>query len=219
MEEKKLINKLEELFKSEASGHDISHLIRTCNIAKHLQKIEGGDSHVIAVSALLHDVHRLIQSDTKETGSFCEPKDSLSKVKKILQDLETPSEIINKVLHCIEFHEEYDFSKSGKSVNDIETLILQDADNLDAIGAVGIARAFAFGGANNVPIWTPEIPFERENFDEGELDPSEIHHFHSKLLKLKDNMNTETARKMAEERTEFMKNFLDHFFKEWSGEL
>jgi len=215
-QEEKLIKKLEDLFCSESSGHDLSHLTRTRNLAEHLQKKEGGDLEVIVLSALLHDIHRLIQ---KDTGKFCSPQDSLPQVKKILTQVDVAEQTISKVLHCVEFHEEYGFSKNGKTVSDIETLILQDADNLDAIGAIGIARAFVFGGANNVPIWLPEIPFDRNEFDESEQDPSEIHHFYAKLLKLKDNMNTKTARKMAAKRTDFMKIFLDRFFKEWNGEL
>ena len=90
--------------------------------------------------------------------------------------------------------------------------------NLDAIGAVGIARAFAFGGANDMPIWIPEIPFVKRDYQEGVFDPSEIHHFYSKLLRLKDNMNTKTGKKMAYQRHEFMELYLNQFFSEWNGE-
>ena len=103
------------------------------------------------------------------------------------------------------------------SIIDIETLILQDADNLDAIGAIGIGRTFSFGGAYKITMWIPDKPFDRQNFDESEKDPSIIHHFYSKLLKLKANMNTETAKKMADERHKFMKLFLQEFFDEWNG--
>lgn len=214
--EEELIKKLKIIFSSESSGHDIMHLIRTYKIAKHLQKIEGGNKKVILLSALLHDVHRLIQNKTKK---FCHPRDSLETVKKILKATKIDNKTVQQVLHCIEFHEEYKFSKKGKTVDNIETLILQDADNLDAIGAIGIARAFTFGGANNIPIWLPEIPLGKKNYDESETDPSEIHHFYSKLLKLKENMNTKTAIKMAEKRSKFIEIFLKEFFKEWDGEL
>lgn len=214
--ERELIKKLEMMFSAESSGHDISHLVRTYNIAKHLQKKEGGNESVILFSALLHDVHRLIQ---KETNKFCHPKDSLDTISQILRELKVEDKVRQQVQHCIEFHEEYGFSETGKTVDDIETQILQDADNLDAIGAIGIARAFAFGGANGIPIWVEDIPLGKDHFDESETDPSEIHHFYSKLLKLKENMNTDTAKKMAEERSKFMELYLDHFFKEWSGNL
>lgn len=213
-----IIHQLEEeiknLFHEESSGHDIYHLKRTLNNALTIQKKEGGDRLIIAVSAFLHDIHRIIQ---KETGKFCSPKDSLPKVKKILDKTKLSKEQKEKVLHCIEYHEEYHFSENGKSVNDIETLVLQDADNLDAIGAIGIGRTFMFHGSNGDLMWIPEKPFDRETFDESKKDPSTIHHFYSKLLKLKENMNTETAKKMADKRHEFIELFLQEFFDEWNG--
>jgi len=214
----KIIQQLEKeikkLFHKESSGHDIYHLKRTLNNALTLQEKEGGDKLIIAISAFLHDIHRIIQ---KETGKFCSPKDSLSKVKEILDKINLTEEQKEKILHCIEFHEEYNFSKKGKTVNDIETLVLQDADNLDAIGAIGIGRTFSFGGANNVTAWIPEKPFDRHTFEESEKDISTIHHFYSKLLKLKENMNTKTGKKMADKRHKFMEIYLDKFFREWKG--
>lgn len=213
---KEILNKLEDeiklLFKSENDGHDIFHLRRVCNLALYIQKEEGGDKIVIAASAYLHEIHRIIQ---KETRKYCNPKESLHIVKKILENFNFPEEKKRKILHCIEFHEEYSFSEHGKSVEDIETLILQDADNIDAIGAVGICRTLAFMNWHKKPIFLPEFPLKRETFDESEIDTSTIHHFYSKLLKLKDNMNTVTAKKIAFKRHEFMESFLKEFFKEW----
>ena len=212
---KKLEQELKKIFHGENSGHDINHLKRVLNLALHIQKKEGGDKLVIAISAFLHDVHRITE---KETGKYCEPRDSLPKIIKLLDNVNLSEEQKKRILHCIEFHEEYNFSSGGKSVKDKETLIVQDADNLDAIGAVGIARAFAFGGANNIPIWVPELPIKITNFDEAKRDLSEIHHFYNKLLRLKDNMNTKTAKKMALERHNFMLKFLKEFKNEWKGE-
>lgn len=209
-----LNKKVETLFKKESSGHDIYHLQRTLNNAMAIQKTEGGDKLIIAVSAFLHDIHRIIQN---KTGNFCSPKDSLPKIKNILDKINLTEKQKEKVFHCIEFHEEYGFSKNGKTVKDIETLILQDADNLDAIGAIGVGRTFSFGGANDIAMWVPEKPFDRDTFEESEEDPSAIHHFYSKLLKLKNNMNTTTAKKMAGKRHKFMELFLREFFDEWNG--
>ncbi len=205
---------IKELFNQDSTGHDIYHLRRVLNLALHLQKKEGGDKLVIAVAAFLHDVHRIIQ---KESGKYCSPRDSLPKIKEILDRTCLSQTQKEKIMHCIEFHEEYGFSKDGKSVSDIETLILQDADNLDAMGAIGIGRTFAFGGAHNLPLWIPEKSFDRETFDESKKDHSTIHHFHSKLLKLKDDMNTKTAKTMALKRHKFMEAFLKEFFAEWEG--
>ncbi|MBM3234341.1 HD domain-containing protein [Candidatus Pacearchaeota archaeon] len=215
MDLRKIEEEIKQEFHSDSTGHDIYHLKRVLNLALHIQEKEGGDKEVIAISALLHDIHRIIE---KETGKYCTPKDSLETAKKILEKVRVEEEKIRKILHCIEFHEEYSFSKKGKTALDKETLILQDADNLDAMGAIGIARGFMFGGAHNIPMWLPDIAYERKFFDESEKDVSEIHHFYSKLLKLKDNMNTETAKKMALERHKFMEEFLKEFFDEWRGE-
>ncbi len=212
---KKLKKDLKIKFKSESSGHDIYHLQRVLNLALNIQSEERkGDRLVIAVASFLHDVHRIIE---RESGKFCSPKNSLVKIRKILEKTSLPEEKIKNILHCIEFHEEYSFSKKGKTVKDIETLILQDADNLDAIGAIGIARGFMYGGANNIPMWRPEIPFKRKHFNESKKDVSEIHHFYSKLLKLKDNMNTKAGKRMAVYRHRVIKNYLDEFFVEWEG--
>lgn len=211
-----LENEIKSLFHKDSSGHDLHHLKRTLNLALALQEKESGDRTVIAVSALLHDIHRIMQ---KESGKYCSPKDSLPKISEILAKVdssEVSEEQKERILNCIEFHEEYDFSKEGKSANDIETLILQDADNLDAMGAIGIARAFSFGGAHGQDLWVPEEPLGRETYDESdELEASVIRHFYDKLLKLKDNMNTKTAKEMAHRRHEYMEGFLKEFFEEW----
>lgn len=209
---RRLESELEHL--CDDNGHSIYHLRRVLNNAVAIHKIEGGDKTVIEVSALLHDVHRIIQ---KKTGEFCPPEASLPEVSRMLEVVELDDEIKQRVLHCISHHEEYDFSPEGKNAEDIETLILQDADNLDAIGAIGTARAFCYG-AGRRPMWDPDIPFDREQFEEAVDDPSTIHHFYSKLLKLKDDFNTDTAKEMARERHKFMESFLDEFFTEWKGE-
>jgi len=203
-----------EIFKTDSSGHDIHHLKRTKNLALHIQKTEGGNREIIAIAAMVHDIHRILS----KKGEYCAPKQSLPTVQKVLEKVDLDFDKIKKVLHCVEFHEEYGFTPKGKTVEDIETLILQDADNLDAIGAIGIGRCFSFCGANGIPMWVPEIPFEKKDFDESIYDPSALHHFHSKLLKLKDNMNTETGKQMALERHEFIERFIKEFISEWKGE-
>ncbi len=211
---KKLEVTIKKMFLSENSGHDIYHLYRVKNLALHIQEKEGGDRLIIGISAFLHDIHRLME---KNKGKFIHPKESLPVIRNILQDINFPEDKISKVLHCIEFHEEYGFSKKGKTVKDIETLILQDADNLDAIGAIGIARTFTFGGAHSVPMWIPEKKFNRKFFNESEKDPSTLHHFYSKLLKLKENMNTKTGKEIAYKRHIFIEKYIVEFINEWKG--
>lgn len=210
---------VQNMFHLESSGHDIHHLKRTMNLALHIQKKEGGNKLVIAAASLLHDVHRIIQN---KTGKYCTPGQSLPEVKILLMEAGIGwTEEGSHIVRCIAFHEEYDFSDAGKTAKDIETLIVQDADNLDAIGAIGIARIFSYGGAHGIPIWRPEIPIDKEsNWDETKpTSPSQIQHFYEKLLRLKDNMNTATAKKMAAHRHKVMEAFLAEFFKEWEGKL
>jgi len=199
---------------SKDSSHDIYHLYRVYNLALAIQKKEGGDRLVVGVSAFVHDIHRFVQEGT---GKYCSPKKSLPIVQGLLERVKFPEEKIKPVLHCVEYHEEYAFSKNGKTASDIETLIVQDADNLDAMGAIGIGRTFGFSSKLNAPMWNPSIPFKRKYFSEGNSDVSTIHHFYSKLLKLKDNMNTPTAKKLALGRHDYMKNYLAEFMDEWNG--
>ncbi len=206
---------ISELFSKESSGHDIGHLERTMKLALYLQEKEGGDRIIIGISAFLHDIHRIMQ---KERGVFVAPKDSLDTVKKILSNIELTQEQIDKICYAIEFHENYNWN--GENVNDINTLILQDADNLDAIGAIGIGRAFAYGGAHNMKMYDNKIPLNEESdYIEGKNDASAIHHFYHKLFKLADNMNTKTAKEIGKQRTEFMRNFVQEFLDEWNGKM
>lgn len=208
--------KVIEIFKKDSSGHDIGHLERTMNNALFLQKYEGGDEVVIGVSAFLHDIHRVLQN---EQGKYCSPKESLPIVKKLLEEIQFPNDKIENVLHSIEYHEIYNWHNSSNQVTDIETLILQDADNLDAIGAIGVARTFSYGGAHGVVMYEPRVPLNTNDdyAEENGDDESTIHHFYHKLFKLGDNMNTNTASKLAKEKTDFMKQYVDEFMKEWNG--
>ena len=212
------IEKLEpyviDLFKRDSSGHDISHLIRTMNTALYLQEKEGGDRIIIGIAAFLHDIHRIMQN---ESGKFVSPKDSLEKVKEILSHIDLTDEQVNKICYAIEQHEEYNWN--GKNVDDINTLILQDADNMDAIGAIGIGRTFSYGGSHNVIMYDDKVPLN-QNDDYSESngdDESTIHHFYHKLFKLGDNMNTTTAKNLANRRIEFMKTFVKEFLDEWNA--
>lgn len=210
-----LEKEIQPLFDNENTGHDIYHLVRVKNLALHIAEKEGGDKFVIGVGAYLHDIHRVIH---KNSIKYCTPKESLPLTESMLNKIEISDEIKSKILHCVEFHEEYNFSKSGKTASDLETLVIQDADNLDAMGAVGIGRAFTYGGCHNMQIWDPKIPFGRDGFDENQDDQTTIHHFHHKSLKLNDNFNTETAKAIARERHIFLENFLEQFFAEWNGD-
>lgn len=203
-----------ELFEKDSSGHDISHLERTMNTALYLQEKEGGDRIIIGIAAFLHDIHRIMQN---ETGKFVSPKESLNTIKNILSNVSLTQEQIDKISYCIEYHEQYNWN--GNNVNDLNTLILQDADNLDAIGAIGIGRTFSYGGSYNIIMYNDKAPLNETNdYEESNGDDeSTIHHFYHKLFKLGDNMNTKTARELAKRKTDFMKEFVKEFLNEWNA--
>lgn len=175
---------------------------------------KGGDKDVIGAACLTHDIHRVMGD-----GEFVSPEESLPRVEEILNAANYDEDKIDDVLYCVEVHEEYDFEDNPNRAESLEAEIVQDADNLDAMGAVGIGRTFKFAGAHGNPMWNPEREYNGESYQKESLSDSTIYHFHEKLLKLKDNMNTETAQEIAEERHEYMENFVDRFKKEWQGEL
>ncbi len=200
-----------ELADAEKS-HDWWHIQRVWNNAGHIQKYEGGDLFVVELGALLHDIADTKFHEDEELGPM--------KARDFLSQHDLSQEIIEHIQNIIRH---ISFSKSlqeGEKFNSLELRILQDADKLDAIGAIGIARAFNFGGHKNREIYNPEISPEKEMTKEKyeKRVGTTINHFYEKLLKLKGMMNTETGRQMAEQRHAFMEQYLDQFYLEWNGE-
>ena len=216
----KLRKKVNNYFSKDASGHSIDHLERTLNYAKYLQSKEGGDLIVIGVSAFIHDIHRIMGAQEQR---FVSPKKSLPIVEKFLKNLEITKQQKEHILYAIEHHEEYVFGTEGINVNDVESKILQDADNLDAIGAIGIARTIKYGVSHNVVDYDPEVPLYRNTYSEdytnGKEEASVIHHIYNKLLRLGENMHTKTARRLAKKKTKLMKEFMEMFISEYTGEF
>ena len=191
----------------DSSGHDPQHVKRVYNNAMSIAEQEGGDKDVIGAASLVHDLHRIIG------GDFTHPADSIYRVNEVLERAGYEGDV-HKVVYCVAVHEDYEFEEGVNEEYGVEAQIVQDADNLDAIGALGIGRTFKFGGAYGNPMWQPEIDGENQHsYHKENLDDSTVQHFYDKLLKLKDNMNTETAQKQAKEQHEFMKEFLKRFKK------
>ena len=199
----------EKLVGAEA-GHDWFHIERVWKIAQKIAEKEGGNLEVIELSALLHDI-----ADPK----FHNGDETLAiKISKEFLEKELVSEeIIEQVLFIIKnisFKNREELPENPP----LELQIVQDADRLDAIGAIGIARTFNFGGFKNNLMYHPEIkPNLHQTKEEyKKSNGTTINHFYEKLLLLKDLMNTETAKKIASERHNFMLKFLDEFYKEWN---
>lgn len=212
---KKIANKVKEVLENESSGHDFYHAQRVFDIATYIQKLEGGDIFIIGASALLHDICRPWE---KKTGKSHFGEEALEKIKKILYQIEIPEDKVEPILNVIKFHDIYDWTKKNNDKS-IELQIVQDADNLDAIGAIGIGRTFAYSGANSVPMYIPDenLNFTKDFVDGHDYGKSTIAHFYEKLFRLKDNMNTKTGKKLAQKRHKFMKDFLKQFFDEWNS--
>jgi len=208
-----LENKLKIAFKMDRTGHDFDHLQRTMRNALAIQKVEGGNIKVVAISALLHDVHRIMTDNQRK---YISPKESLPKIREFISDLDITKKETEHICSAIENHEHYSFSGEDVAVTDIESLILQDADNLDATGAIGLARVFSFSFSHNIPVYNPNFPLEQSAYKEGvNIDPSLVHHCVNKLVRLDQTMNTETGKKLCINRCNFIRSFVEQFLQEW----
>ena len=195
---------------SDATGHDWFHVDRVRRSALHIFKEEQvGDPFIIEMAALLHDI-----SDEKLNESVEKGEEKLKSFLQTVSLTEKDKKHIKQIIASISF-------KGGTNtvLASIEAKIVQDADRMDAIGAIGIARAFAYGGKKGQPLYDPTINVREEmSIEEYRRGKStSIHHFYEKLMRLKDLMNTETARKMAESRQQMMDAFLEQFYQEWDG--
>lgn len=199
------------LFANEGSGHDWWHIERVWRMANRLCAMEGADPSVVQLAALLHDI-----ADWKFHGG-----DQTAGPRAARQWLESLSADPALVDHVCDIIAKLSYKGAGVSTDmpTLEGRVTQDADRLDAIGAIGIARAFAYGGHANRLLYDPDRPpvahatAEAYRGDNG----STINHFHEKLLLLKDRMQTASGRLLAERRHEVMRGFLDEFHAEWDG--
>lgn len=208
--------KMIEYTKNDNSGHNIDHLERTLKYAQYLQEHEGGDIVVISISAFIHDIHRILQS---KVGHFVSPKESLPTVNEFIKDLPITETQKEQILFAIEHHEEYNFGKDGNNATNIESQILQDADNLDAIGAIGLIRALRYGILYGEPMYNPNVDFYRTEYEESSDDASTLHHINNKLLRLGEHMNTKTARELAVDKTKFLQDFLNRYVDEFHSKI
>jgi len=215
MNKKHIIKKTEIFVKKalsgEGTGHDWWHIERVRNNAKLINKSEKADGLITDLALLLHDI-----GDRKVINK---EEDDYSIAENFLIEQKIPNKIIEQVMFIIK---NMSFSKSlNKKRDDVskEFYVVQDADRLDAIGAIGIARAFAYGGKKERPLYDPTKKAQKINTTENyrKLNSSTFHHFEEKLLLLKDLMNTKTAKQIAKDRNDYMKKYLKQFLDEWDG--
>lgn len=204
------INFVQQKLDGAEAGHDWFHIERVWKLSRHLQQKEGGDLLVIELAALLHDIADPKFHDGEETIAATIATEFLSEQK-------VEQEILEKVIFILK-------NMSFKNRNDapkdlpLELKIVQDADRLDAIGAIGIARTFNFGGYKNNLMYDPAIEpqLHQSKEDYKKSNGTTINHFYEKLLLLKDLLNTSAAKEIAEHRHQFMLLFLAEFYKEWN---
>ena len=205
---------VEKQFSGEGTGHDWWHMYRVWRLAKHIASQEPKtDMYIVELGALLHDI-----ADWKFNDGDMEAGPKAA--RKWLKSLNVSEDVIHSVediIHNVSFKG----AQVKQTMNSLEGQIVSDADKLDAVGAIGIARTFAYGGAHDTPIYDPNIkPVEHRTFEEYKNSKSHtINHFYEKLLLLKDKLYTKTAKEIAKHRHEYMQQYLDEFYKEWEGEL
>lgn len=204
----KAVNLAKAYHSSDTTGHDWWHVYRVWRLARYIALHEGADMPTVELAALFHDM-----DDYKIIGVH---NNSLANAREALQELNVDNQTAQRVIRVIE---EVSFRGAGvhTTPSSPEACVVQDADRLDAIGAIGIARAFAYGGANSREMHIPqEKPNLHKSFDEYKnATGSTINHFYEKLILLKDRLNTNTAKALATGRHEFLLEFLNRFLEEW----
>ncbi len=208
----KTLEHVKKVMQGEGSGHDFWHVYRVWkNALNILQYYPDADSLVVECAALLHDI-----ADWKFNGG-----DSVIGAQTASDFLVTLGVDEKTRTNVFEIIKNMSFKGANveNKINTIEGMIVQDGDRIDAIGAIGIARTFAYGGAHNREIHRPEREIELHDTAESYLDSDggTINHFYEKLLLLKDRMNTPEAKKIAEGRHKVMEDFLKNFYAEWEG--
>ncbi|RKN79048.1 HD domain-containing protein [Paenibacillus ginsengarvi] len=194
----------------DASGHDWPHIERVVRMARTIGAAEQADSFICELAALLHDVADEKLNPSKAIG--------LAKVQGWLDSQPIDAAVKDEVVEIIAT---MSYSGGAEGMRTLEGRVVRDADRLDAIGAIAIARTFVYAGWKGHPIHDPELPprefMTKEQYRSGKT--TAINHFYEKLLKLKGLLHTETARAIAEERHKFMESYLLQFHNEWNGAL
>jgi uncharacterized protein len=208
----KIIERIQPFFEGVNPCHDFGHTERVKNLALQIGEKEGADLEIIELAAILHDVSRKEQDESK--GKICHASKGAEMAKKLLEEQEYDMETIQKVIHCIATHRFRDKNNFPESK---EAKVLFDADKLDSIGAVGILRAASFSGSIGAKIHnTFEEATKGKDYS---VEDTPLREFLIKLSKIKDRCLTDTGREMAKSRHIFMEDFFKRINKEFTGEI
>lgn len=207
-------------YRAESSAHDFSHLQRVARLAARLARAEGGSLDVVIAASYLHDLHR---SEERVRGHRVPATECDAAAVELLRAAGMPPSLEEPILAAIHYTEAYSFAPGGRGPAALDSRIVRDADNLDALGAIGVARAFVYGAHLGEPLWAPAVPRDPGPYTAGAPCPSVLHHFHAKLLRLRDDMDTPSGQRMAASRHRFMQAYVRQFCAEWGlgedGEL
>ena len=202
---------VKSMLENAEGGHDWFHIVRVWNNSKLIAQQENVDVFIVELGALLHDI-----ADSK----FHNGDETIGpKVARSFLESQKIEEAVIVHIEKIISNISYKGGNFEQNFNSPELAVIQDADRLDAIGAIGIARCFNYGGFKNRPLYNPEIqPNLHQTKEEYKNNSAPtINHFYEKLLLLKDRMNTKTGKKITEERHQYMETFLQQFYDEWNG--
>jgi uncharacterized protein len=207
----KIAREVKQKFEGEGTGHDWWHIYRVWKMAMRIGEAEKADMSIVNLGALLHDI-----ADWK----FHDGDDSVGPkaAREMLERHDALEDVIQRVCAIVG---EVSFKGAGVETkpSTLEGEVVQDADRLDALGAIGIARAFAYGGYAGRTLYNPDIKpvMHKDKESYSKSNGPTINHFYEKLLLLKDRMNTKTGRAIAEERHVFLETYLELFYREWEG--
>jgi len=202
---------VQQTLEEDKSGHDWAHIERVRNKALEIGEEEGADLFIVELGALLHDI-----ADWK----FHDVTEGPKVTREWLESLEVEEKYIAEVCHIVD-NVSYKGANVECGMKTLEGYVVQDADRLDSIGAIGIERTFAYGATKGRPVYDPDIkPQMHDTFEKYKnAQSTSINHFYEKLLLIKDRLNTDAAKKIAQPRHEFMQAYLAQFLGEWEGSV
>jgi uncharacterized protein len=216
-----LISRVADLVRTsyvpDSPTHDLSHLARVAALSSKICSTEGGSQLIVLCGAWLHDLHREAQG--VNDAFFVSPEEMDDRALRIMDKAGIPPAAHAHVLEAIHYTDTFSFSDRSTYQTAVEAKIVRDADCLDAIGAIGIARAFTFGGSRGIPMWKESAFKPDSTYRQSERPSSTIQHFYDKLLRLGADLETPSARKLGSERSEYLTDFVKHFMHEWSEDL
>lgn len=198
-------SKIIEYFKDEDTGHDIGHLERVLSFAENIQKAEGGDLFIIRISAMVHDIHRILSN---KYGRYVTAPESLGDVKTILLDCGISGDNLDRILEIVKYHD-------NKEIKDLplEALIIQDADALDALGKIGLERTLKYCKKHNIPIANTAYSLDCEEYIPNINPISTCHYVYRTMIENGKNLTTKTALKLAEKEMQVLYDFIKENYK------